>query len=88
MYNGPSGTSWMATYGELGNEIGLTYAGDAGGISADLEIIPWTTLTGWAAALTPGNHWEIGVCRDGDTSDTSTVNSYSGVLSIRYGSVQ
>lgn len=70
----------------------LTYAGDAAGASGNVETAggaagAWITLTDWKTGVVPGELWVITVARDGD-SDASTVNSYTHLLSIRYGSVQ
>ena len=72
--------------GTLTNAVNMDFAGDASGASGDIETVGWVTLTGWKAALTPGHHFVIRVARDGDdgTNDTSTVNSYSGPLEIKY----
>jgi hypothetical protein len=83
-----SGYGRCGTYDELSNVVSLTYTGDAYGASYNQEIIPWTTMTGWKTAAKPGEEWSIAVCRDGDTSDPSTVNSASSSIAIRYGSVQ
>lgn len=82
-------TKTSTYYEEMGNEVAMTFAGDANGAQYDAETVGWTTLTGWAAALSgaQGNFWSIAVCRDGD-SDASTRYSTSLTLSIRYGSVQ
>ncbi len=76
--------------GSLGDAISLTYTADASGADGDLELTAETTLTGWKSAMTPGGLLVIRITRDGDdgTNDTSTVDSYSGPLIIKYGSVQ
>lgn len=72
----------------LANEINLDFAGDGSGASGDVETSAWTTLTSWAGALTAGQTWRIRLARDGDTSDTSTVNSTELGLVIEYGTTQ
>lgn len=72
-----------------GTAINIDFAGDASGASGDVEGVANVTLTGWAAALTPGHVWIIRLARDGDaTEDASTVASYSGPLVISYGITQ
>lgn len=72
--------------GTLGDAISLAYTADASGADDDVETAGETTLTGWRSALTAGQLMVIRVARDGDhASDTSTVNSYSGPLVIKYG---
>jgi hypothetical protein len=70
-----------------GNEIAMTFAGDASGAQYDIVTVGFTTLTNWKSNVTAGNFWSIFVCRDGD-ADASTVGSYSMSLTIRYGSTQ
>jgi hypothetical protein len=74
----------------LADAVSLTYTADGSGADKDIQTAGAPdTLTGWAAALAAGNYWRIRVARDGDhASDTSTVNSYSGPLIIRYGTTQ
>lgn len=71
----------------VGDQVALDYTADGSGASGDVEVAGGNTLTGWAAALTPGSKWIIRVARDGDdgTNDASTVDSISGPLTIRYG---
>lgn len=72
--------------GTLGDAISLGYTADASGAAGDTESTAETTLTGWRSAMTAGQIWVIRVARDGDhASDTSTVTSYSGTLTITYG---
>jgi hypothetical protein len=73
--------------GSVGNTISLSYTADGSGADGDVETAGGDTLTGWAAALTAGELWVIRVARDGNdgANDSSTVDSYSGVLTIRYG---
>ena len=66
------------------NSVTLTGAADASGADADTEQISGNTLTSWKSFLTPGAFWIIRLGRDGD-SDASTVNSFSGSLTLRYG---
>lgn len=74
---------------EPSNPITLAFSGDAQGAMYDSETIPWTTLTGWKTALTANNRFGIRVCRDGDAAgDSSTVDSTTIHLTIRYGSIQ
>lgn len=70
-----------------GNAINLAYTADGSGADGDVEYTASTTLTDWAGALTAGRQWLIRLARDGDdgTNDTSTVDSYPQVLSIKYG---
>lgn len=70
-----------------GNAINLTYTADGSGADGDVEYTASTTLTNWAGALTAGRQWLIRLARDGDdgTNDSSTVDSYPQVLSIKYG---
>jgi hypothetical protein len=81
-----SGDNGTAT----GDAVSLDYTADASGASGDVETAGGNTLTGWAAALTPGSKWIIRITRDGDdeTNDTSIVDSISGPLTIRYGFTQ
>lgn len=73
----------------LGNAINLDFAGDASGAAGDVEEVTGT-LTGWKSALTPNQLLVIRIARCGDdaTNDTSTVDSYSGPLTIFYGNQQ
>ena len=72
----------------VGDAVNLAFTADASGASGDIETATGT-LTGWAAALTPGSKLIIRVARDGDAAaDASTVDSYSGPLTIRYGFTQ
>lgn len=69
--------------------INLDFAGDASGASGDVETVGWTTLTGWAAAVTADRLWVIRLARDGNaTQDASTVNSVERGLVIEYGAIQ
>lgn len=71
--------------GTLGDPISLAYTADASGAANDVETAGETTLTGWRSAMTAGQLMVVRVARDGDhASDTSTVNSYSGPLVIKY----
>ena len=75
----------------LGDAVNLTYTADGSGIDKDVQRAGAPdTLTGWAAALTAGSYWRIRVARDGadGTNDSSTADSYSGPLIIRYGTTQ
>lgn len=80
--------SAVPTASTLANAINIDFAGDGSGASGDVETSAWTTLTSWAGALTAGQTWRIRLARDGDTSDTSTVNSTELGLVIEYGSTQ
>ncbi|HWB05792.1 MAG TPA: hypothetical protein VG796_22415 [Verrucomicrobiales bacterium] len=66
------------------NEIPLSFAGDPAGAAGDLEVIPSTVLTGWSAALTPGNIAVVKLARDGDdgTLDTSSIQSSDVELTL------
>lgn len=79
-----------AYIGSLGSEINLDFAGDANGDTGDVESTSTVTLTGWKSAMTAGQLLVIRLSRSGDdgTYDTSTVNSYSGPLTILYGMKQ
>lgn len=70
-----------------GNDINLAFTADGSGADGDVEYTTSTTLTDWAGALTAGRQWLIRLARDGDdgTNDTSTVDSYPQVISIKYG---
>lgn len=75
--------------GTPGTAINLDFSGDASGASGDVETVGYTTLTGWAAALTADHLWVIRLARDGDAAqDTSTVNSTELGLVIEYGVTQ
>lgn len=74
--------------GTVGTAINLDFAGDGSGADGDFEQVGFTTLTGWAAGLTPGDLMVVRLARDGDTSDTSTVNSAFSELTIEYGVTQ
>lgn len=81
--------SAVPTAATLANAINLDFAGDASGASGDVQTSAWTTLTGWAAALTPGQTWRIRLARDGNaTQDASTVNSTELGLVIEYVATQ
>jgi hypothetical protein len=73
--------------GSLANHVTLAVSADASGASGDVETTASTTLTGWAAALTPGALWVIRVARDG-ANDTSNVAHYDMGLVIEYGVTQ
>ena len=71
--------------GSLGDAISLAYTADASGADGDVETAGETTLTGWRSAMTAGQLMVIRLARDGDhANDTSTVDSYSGPLVIKY----
>ncbi len=72
--------------GSLADAISLAFTADASGAANDVETAGETTLTGWRSAMTAGQLMVVRVARDGDNgSDTSTVDSYSGPLVIKYG---
>lgn len=74
-----------AAAGSVGTAINLDFAGDASGASGDVESVGWTALTGWAAALTPGQLWVIQLARDGDAAeDASTQTSTEVGLVLSY----
>ena len=80
-----SGSSTSAT----GTGINIDIAADAGGVSGDIEISATTTLTGWGAAVTPGQMMIITIARDGTSgTDTSSVNSTLIAFEISYGAAQ
>lgn len=80
--------SAVPTASTLANAINVDFAGDGSGASGDAETSAWTTLTSWNGALTAGQTWRIRFARDGDTSDSSTVNSTELGLVIEYGITQ
>jgi hypothetical protein len=67
------------------NEISLPFDGDPTGAAGDLESTSYITLTGWSAALTPGNIVVVKLARDGDDGalDTSAVQSSDVELTLR-----
>jgi hypothetical protein len=73
----------------LGHAVNLAYTADASGASGDRETATGT-LTDWKSNITAGEVWRIRITRDGDdgTDDTSTSDSVSGPLVIRYGFTQ
>lgn len=80
--------SAVPTSATLANAVNVDFAGDASGASGDVETSAWTTLTSWNGALTAGQTWRIRLARDGDTSDTSTVNSTELGVVLEYGVTQ
>lgn len=75
--------------GSLGDPISLAYTADASGADGDVETAGETTLTGWRSAMTAGQLFVIRLARDGDhANDSSTVDSYSGPLIIKYKTTQ
>ena len=81
--------SSAAATGTVGTKIDVNFAADASGASGDAEISSTTTLTGWGAAVTPGQLMVLRVARDGDdASDASTVNSTVISLELEYGASQ
>jgi len=71
--------------GTVGTAINLDFAGDGSGASGDVEKVGFTSLSGWAAGVTVGNHWVIRLARDGNASqDASTVDSMLSQLVIEY----
>lgn len=73
----------------LANAINLDFAGDASGANGDAQSVGWTTLTGWAGAVTADQLWRIRLARDGNaTQDASTVNSTELGLVLEYGVTQ
>ena len=75
--------------GSLGDAVSLAYTADASGADGDVETAGETTLTGWRSAMTAGQLMVIRMARDGDHgNDTSSVDSYSGPLVIKYKSTQ
>lgn len=78
-----------AAAGTVGTAINLDFAGDASGASGDVETVGWTTLTGWAAALTADQLMVVRLARDGNAAqDGSTASSTALVLALEYGSTQ
>lgn len=79
-------TDSAAYAGTLGDPISLAFTADASGAANDVETAGETTLTGWRSAMTAGQLMVIRVARDGDhANDTSTQNTTSGPLVIKYG---
>jgi hypothetical protein len=75
--------------GTAANAVSLAYTADASGASGDAETATAADLTAWESNVTAGHLWKIRMARDGDhANDTSTVDSYSGPLTIRYGFTQ
>lgn len=69
-----------------GDAISLAYSPDASGADGDIEYTTETTLTGWRSAMTAGRMLRVRLERDGDhANDTSTVDSYPAVLTLKYG---
>lgn len=72
--------------GTVINSITFSILNDASGADGDMESIGNVALTSWNTSLTPGHFMVIQVARDGNaTTDTSTKDSISGPLIIRYG---
>ncbi len=69
------------------NAIAVVVPSDASGANGDMEQSAETALTGWAAALTPGDICYIMVARAGDT-DASTVAQQDLNLTLYYGVTQ
>ena len=69
------------------NGVNLSYTADGSGAEKDIETAGGDTLTDWKSNVTAGEYWIIRVARDGDdgTNDSSTVDSFSQALTIRYG---
>jgi hypothetical protein len=84
------GVADSAAYaGSLANAVSLTYTADASGAQYDVESTTETTLTDWKANVSAGQLWVIRLARDGDhASDSSTVDSYTGPLVIKYKKTQ
>ncbi|HEX2746990.1 MAG TPA: hypothetical protein VHM91_03240, partial [Verrucomicrobiales bacterium] len=84
---GASGAGDSPTFS---NEISLNFTGDGSGAAGDIEFVPtagtYTSLTGWAASLTPGHLAVVKLARDGSdgTNDTSTQSSSDVELVIMY----
>ena len=79
-----SGSSTTST----GTGINIDMTADASGASGDIEI-KTATLTGWGAAVTPGQMMIITIARDGTSgTDTSSVNSTLISFEISYGATQ
>lgn len=69
-----------------GDAISLAYTADASGADGDIEYTAEATLTGWRSAMTAGRMLRVRLERDGDhANDTSTVDSYPAVLTLKYG---
>lgn len=70
-----------------GNAVNLAYTADGSGADGDVEQTTETTLTDWKSNVTAGRMLLIRLARDGDdgTNDSSTVDSYPLVLTIKYG---
>ena len=80
------GSSEAAT-GTVGTKVDINFSGDGTGASGDAEISATTTLTGWGAAVTPGELMVIRLARDGDevTTDASTTASTVIAIELEYG---
>ena len=83
-------SSASGTAPTLGTAIDVNMTADGSGAANDVEISSTTTLTGWGAAMTPGQLMVIRVARDGDqgTQDASTVNSTLICFELEYGATQ
>lgn len=69
--------------------INIDFSADGSGASGDVEVSATTTLTGWGAAVTPGQLMIIRIARDGDASqDASTVGSTVLSAELAYGASQ
>jgi hypothetical protein len=76
--------------GTPATEIALTYTAAGAHHANDAHLISNITLTGWAAALTPGYLMQVRLARDGDDGalDTATEQTYSGPILISYSRTQ
>jgi hypothetical protein len=76
--------------GTPANEVALTYTAGSAHHAHDAHVLANTTLTGWAAALTPGYLMQIRLARDGDDGalDTTAAGTYSGPIFISYSRTQ
>lgn len=70
--------------------IDCTYTASGAHHANDVHIKSGVTLTGWAAALTPGQLCEVRLERDADNDadDSCEQGTYSGPICISYGKVQ
>lgn len=72
--------------GTPATEIAITYTATGDHHANDAHVITDQTLTGWAAALTPGRLMQVRLARDGTDGalDTTAAGTYSGPIFISY----
>ncbi len=76
--------------GTPATEIAITYTATGAHHANDAHAITNQTLTGWAAALTPGNLLQVRLARDGNDGalDTTAAGTYSGPILLSYSRTQ